>query len=406
MKLGILSCSPNCYSTRRLREAAEGRGHSVNVLNTLRFAIDLAAGEPDLFFRSKQISDYDAVLPRIGANITYFGTAVVRQFEQMDVYPTNTSWGISNSRDKLRSLQILSRHQIGIPQTTFVRDQRDILPAIDRVGGAPVIIKLIEGTQGVGVILADTVKTAEAIIQALQSREQNVLVQKFVAESKGRDVRALVVGDRVVAAMRRIATGSEFRSNVHRGGRTEPVDLDENSRETAIRAAQIMGLRVAGVDMLESDQGPQIIEVNSSPGLEGIEACTQLDIAGAIIDYIAAQVDFPEVDIRQRLTVSKGYGVTEIHIPEGSHYVGQAIDESGLPEKDINILTLYRGTTVIPNPRLKRTLEAGDRLLCFGKLESMRELIPAKFRKKRRPKVLSLPESALSISTEIAEKES
>ena len=392
MKLAILSCSPRCYSTRRLREAAEHRGFKVKVLNTLKFAIDLKQAEPDLFFRQKSISDYDAVLPRVGASITYFGTAVVRQFEQMDIFCANTSAGITNSRDKLRSLQILSRHQIGIPQTTFVRDKKDVLPAIERVGGAPVVIKLLEGTQGIGVLLAESVKSAEAIIELLQNQKQNVLIQKFVAESKGRDIRAFVVGDRVVAAMRRVAQGQEFRSNVHRGGLTEPVILDETYCKTAVRAAQIMGLKVAGVDMLEGKDGPQIMEVNSSPGLEGIEKCTQLDIAGAIVDYIAAQVDFPEIDLRQRLTVSRGYGVTEIYIPEGSEYVGKTIQTSGLRDKDINVLTLYRGTTVVPNPRSDRVLESNDRLLCFGKLDFMRDLIPAKTRRKRRPKVKELPD--------------
>jgi ribosomal protein S6--L-glutamate ligase len=393
MKLAILSRSRKCYSTRRLREAASERGHKVKVLDTLRFAIDLEEGNPDLYFRQKPLANYDAVLPRIGASITYFGTAVLRQFEQMDVFCANTAAGVLNSRDKLRSLQILSRHRIGIPKTTFVRDRKDVLPAIERVGGAPVIIKLLEGTQGVGVILADSVKIAEAIIETLQSTRQNVLVQKFVAESKGRDIRALVVGDRVVGAMRRVAQGQEFRSNVHRGGRTEAVQLDETYSETAVRAAQIMGLRVAGVDMLEGKSGPQIMEVNSSPGLEGIETCTELDIAGAIIDYIAAQVDFPEIDLRQRLTVSRGYGVTEIRIPEGSDYVGKTINESGLRERDLNVLTLYRGTTVVPNPRADRELEPGDRLLCFGKLELMRDLVPAKTRRRRRPRVKELPAS-------------
>jgi ribosomal protein S6--L-glutamate ligase len=394
MKLAILSRSMRCYSTRRLREAAVKRGHNVKVLNTLRFSIDVAPSNPDLYFRGKKLTHYDAVLPRIGASITYFGTAVVRQFEQMDVFCANSSAGISNSRDKLRSLQILSRHQIGLPQTTFVRDRKDILPAIERIGGAPVIIKLLEGTQGVGVILAESAKVAEAIIETLQSTQQNVLVQKFVAESKGRDIRAFVVGDQVVGAMRRVAQGTEFRSNVHRGGRTEVVTLDDTYKETAIRAAQIMGLRVAGVDMLEGADGPQIMEVNSSPGLEGIETCTQLDIAGAIIDYISAQVDFPEIDLRQRLTVSRGYGVAELHIPEGSEYIGKTIIESGLAERDINVLTLYRGTTVIPNPKQTRTFEPGDRVLCFGKQAAMKGLIPPKTAKRRKPKVKKLPKGA------------
>ncbi|MEX1310765.1 MAG: RimK family alpha-L-glutamate ligase [Candidatus Sulfomarinibacteraceae bacterium] len=408
MKLAILSCNNKCYSSRRLREAAESRGHKVKVLNTLRFSLDLEEGRPSLSFRSKTLSHYDAVLPRIGASITFFGTAVVRQFEQMDVFCANSSAGISNSRDKLRSLQILSRHKIGMPRTTFVRDKKDVLPAIERVGGAPVIIKLLEGTQGVGVILADSAKIAEAIIETLQSTKQNVLVQRFVAESKGRDIRAFVVGDQVVAAMRRTAQGQEFRSNVHRGGQTEPLELNDDFRKTAVRAAQIMGLRVAGVDMLEGRNGPQILEVNSSPGLEGIEGCTQLDVAGAIIDYIAAQVDFPEIDIRQRLTVSRGFGVAEIHIPDGSEYVGREIRESGLREQDINVLTLYREAKVIPNPRSDRVLEPGDRLLCFGRLDSMRAMIPEKIRERRKPptKVLvsaEAPGQAAPVGSEAAE---
>lgn len=395
MKLAILSCGPNSYSTRRLKQAALDRGHTVRVLNTLKFAIDLQRGVPDLYFRQKPLSTYDAVLPRIGASITYYGTAVVRQFQEMDVFCANTAHGINNSRDKLRSLQILSRHHIGIPQTAFVRDKKDVLPAIERVGGAPVIIKLIEGTQGIGVLLAESTKAAESIIELLQSQKQNVLIQKFVAESKGKDIRAFVVGDRVVAAMRRVAQGQEFRSNVHRGGIAEPVDLPDEYAETAVRAAQIMGLQVAGVDMLESKTGPQIMEVNSSPGLEGIERCTELDIAGAVIDYIAAQVDFPEIDVRQRLTVSRGYGVSEIYIPEGSDFVGMTIQETGLQERDINVLTLYRSAKAIPNPKRERVLQPDDKLLCFGKLEAMRGMIPTKTRRRRRPKLAArTPEAA------------
>ena len=397
MKLAILSRGPTCYSTMRLKEAAQTRGHDVKVLDTIKFAIDLKRGAPDLYYRQKQIEDFDAVLPRIGASITYYGTAVVRQFQEMDIFCANTAHGINNSRDKLRSLQLLSRHHIGIPRTTFVREKKDVLPAIERVGGAPVVIKLIEGTQGIGVLLAETVKSAEAIIELLQSQKQNVLIQKFVAESKGKDIRAFVVGDRVVAAMRRVAQGQEFRSNVHRGGIAEPVDLPQDYIDTAVRAAQIMGLRVAGVDMLESSSGPQIMEVNSSPGLEGIETCTGLDVAGAVIEYIAAQVDFPEVDVRQRLTVSKGYGVSEIYVPEGSKFVGRTIAQTKLQEHDVNVLTLYRGNKVIPNPRQDRLLEANDKLLCFGKLEAMRDMIPAKTRSRRQPDVANLPVGAATV---------
>lgn len=395
MKLAILSCGPNSYSTRRLKEAAKFRGHQVKVLNTVKFAIDLRKGNPALYFRQKMLSDYDAIIPRIGASITYYGTAVVRQFEQMDVVTLSSAAGISNSRDKLRCLQILSRHNLGLPPTTFVRDKKDVMPAIERVGGAPVIIKLLEGTQGIGVLLAETVSSAAAMIELLQVQKQNVLIQKFVAESKGRDIRAFVVGDQVVGAMRRVAQGQEFRSNVHRGGIAEAVTLDETYATTAVRAAQILGLRVAGVDMLEGKNGPEIMEINSSPGLEGIEGATRLDIAGAIIDYAASIVNFPEIDVHQRLTVSRGYRVVEIAIPEGSVYVGKTLAESGLKEKDINVLTVHRSTTVIPNPKATRVIQAGDRLLCFGNMATLRELIPAKTREKRRKTPADLPETTV-----------
>ncbi len=395
MRLAILSRAPHVYSTQRLVAAAEDRGHEVRVLNTLRFAIDLAGDEPDLQYRGRPLGDFDAVMPRIGASITFFGLAVVRQFEQMDVYTPNTAHGIANSRDKLRSIQILSRHDIGIPATTFVRDRADVLAAIDRVGGAPVVIKLLEGTQGIGVILAPDTKVAEAVIETLQSAKQNVLIQRFISESKGRDIRAFVVGDRVVGAMRRTAQGDEFRSNVHRGGNAQAIDIDPEFERVAVQAAQIMGLRVAGVDMLESDRGPLVMEVNSSPGLEGIETSTGLDIAGVIIDYMASQVNFPELDIRQRLTVSTGYGVSEIVVREGSGMLGKEIRASGLRDKDIVVLTLTRGTRVIPNPRGDRVLETDDRLLCFGKLESMKGLVPAKRRRRSQPVVQPLPADPL-----------
>ncbi|KAA3638633.1 MAG: RimK family alpha-L-glutamate ligase [Armatimonadetes bacterium] len=397
MKLAILSRAPKSYSTKRLKAAAIDRGHTVRVLNTLRFAIDLSGDEPEMQYRGKQLSDYDAILPRIGASITFFGMSVVRQFEQMDVYTPNTAAGIANSRDKLRAIQILSRHDIGIPGTMFVRDKADVLPAIERVGGAPVVIKLLEGTQGIGVILAPDNKVAEAVIETLHSKSENVLIQRFIGESRGRDIRAFVVGDRVVAAMRRTAVGDEFRSNVHRGGTTEVVDLDPAYERVAVQSAQIMGLRVAGVDMLEGADGPLVMEVNSSPGLEGIETATELDIAGAVVDFIASQVNFPELDIRQRLTVSTGYGVAELLVRDGAKIAGKTIVDSGLRDRDIAVLTLTRGTTVIPNPRVSRTLEPNDRLLCFGKLEEMRDLVPERRRRRARPKVKPLPDDPLSL---------
>lgn len=389
MRIAILSRAPGSYATQRLRKAATDRNHEVRVLDTLRFGIDLASDEPELQYRGRVLPDFDAIIPRIGASITYFGTAVVRQFEQMDVYTPNTASAIAASRDKLRSFQILSRYDIGIPKSTFVRDRKDVPAAIRRVGGAPVVIKLIEGTQGIGVILAPDASVAEAIVETLQSAEQNVLLQQFIAESKGQDVRAFVIGDRVVAAMRRTAQAGEFRSNLHRGGTLEPVDLDPAAERIAVRAAQILGLNVAGVDLLESDNGPLVVEVNSSPGLQGIEAATGLDVAGAIIDYMGNQVGFPTLDVRQKLGMSAGYGVADLLVREGSELVGQTIAGSGLREQDITVLTVEQGTQVIPNPSPNRRLEANDRLTCFGRFESMRRLSPE--RRRRRTTIGQLP---------------
>jgi ribosomal protein S6--L-glutamate ligase len=311
---------------------------------------------------------------------------VVRQFEQMGVFCLNGSNAINDSRDKLRSLQRLSRYDIGIPPTAFVRDRKDVYDAIQRVGGAPVIIKLLEGTQGVGVILAETQKVAEAIIETLQSAKQNVLVQKFVAESKGKDVRAFVVGDQVVAAMRRTAQGQEFRSNVHRGGVAEMVDLDDEYRETAVRAAHVLGLRVAGVDMLESTEGPQVMEVNSSPGLEGIEAASGMDIAGRVVEYLESRTKFPDLDFRYRLSASRGFGVVEMPIVKDHSLIGHTLRESALRERNVLVLSIMRGKHTISNPSADERVEEGDVLLCFGKLEELRSLMPEPPKKRRRKK--------------------
>ena len=385
MKVAILSRESRSYSTRRLREALVERGHVAKVLNTLKFSMLLEPGHPDLYFRGKHLSHYDAVIPRIGASVTFFGTAVVRQFEQMGVYCLNPSAAISVSRDKLRSLQVISRHDMGLPATTFVRDRKDVIPAIRRVGGAPVIIKLLEGTQGIGVILAETEAVASAVVETLQSAKQNVLIQRFVAESKGKDVRAFVVGHEVVGAMRRVAQGSEFRSNVHRGGKAEAIELDAEYTRTAVRAAHVMGLRVAGVDMLEGADGPQVMEVNSSPGLEGIEAATGIDVAGRIVEYLEQQVDFPEIDYRERLTLHNGYGVAELPLPPDSPLGGRTLRESELRGKGINVLSIRRGSTVMPHPDGDASLLPGDVLICFGKRLAMREYLPERPRRKKMP---------------------
>ncbi|MFM1918727.1 MAG: Ribosomal protein modification protein [Candidatus Hydrogenedentota bacterium] len=381
MKIGILSRARSCCSTRRLCEAAEQRGHEVRVLDTLKFAMSLEKQSPELHYRGNPLSHYDAVIPRIGASITFYGLAVVRQFEQMGVYSANSSIGIAVSRDKLRSMQVLSRHDVGLPPTCFVRDGKDVLPAIERLGGVPVIIKLLEGTQGVGVILAETTTVAEAIIQTLHRANQNVLIQKFVRESKGRDIRALVVGDRVVAAMRRRAQGSEFRSNVHRGATVEPVTLDDAYTHTAVRAAQIIGLTVAGVDMLESDEGPQVMEVNSSPGLEGIEKATGVDVAGEIIANIEERVLFPDVDLKQRLRLAAGYGVVEFHVHDMPWLEGHRLRDSGLEDRNIHVLSIDHKSGLVANPKGDAVVERGDVLLCFGPLAELRAIAPHHSRK-------------------------
>lgn len=384
MKIAILSRNRNLYSTQRLRQAAIERGHMVRVLDTLKFSIYLEHETPELFYRGKRLSTYDAVIPRIGASVTVYGTSVVRQFQQMGVFCANTANGISSTRDKLRCLQILSKHDIGLAPTSFVRDRKDILHAIERVGGCPIIIKLLEGTQGVGVILAENQKVAEAILETLHGARQNVLIQKFVAESKGRDVRAFVVGDRVVAAMRRVAQGQEFRSNIHRGGRAEPIELTKEYEKTALQAAKILGLRIAGVDMLESSEGPQVIEVNSSPGLEGIETCTGIDVAGAIMEYISEQITYPETDIRERLSLQTGYGVAELVVPNSPEFDNKSMKEVGLREKNITVLTVEHQGVLTHNPRSTTVLHAGDRLMCYGLNDSMKALVPARRRPKRK----------------------
>lgn len=384
MKVLILSREGASYSTRRLREACVVRGHGVKVLDTLKFTVSVEGGEPDLFYRNRHLSHYDAVIPRIGASITFYGTAVVRQFEQMGVFTVNTSHAISVSRDKLRALQVLSRHHLGIPATIYVKDRDSVLPAIERLGGAPVVIKLLEGTQGVGVILAESIKVAQAIIETLQSAKQNVLIQRFISESRGRDIRAFVVGGRVVAAMRRVAKGDEFRSNVHRGGHAEKVQLDGVYERTAVRAAQIMGLRVAGVDMLESNEGPLVMEVNSSPGLEGIETTTGIDVAGAIIEHIEEEVLFPEVDLRQRLTLEKGYAVSEFSLTPQSPLVNKTLAEVQLRDLGVVVLSVVRGSVTLPNPDGTMRLSAGDQLLCYGKTHALKDIMPTPRKRKRR----------------------
>ncbi len=286
LRLAILSRNAELYSTKSLVAAAAKRGHETRVFDTLQFDIRLSRRTPELLYQGEALGPIDAVIPRIGASITFYGLAVVRQFEMKGVYCVNESQAIARSRDKLRCLQILSRHDIGMPPTVYTRQADHVPSCIRHVDGPPVVVKLLQGTQGVGVVLAESEVAANSVIEAFQGLDQNILIQKYVREAKGADIRALVVGRRVVAAMKRQAVRGEFRSNLHRGGKSSNVRLRAEYRKAALAAARVLGLRVAGVDMIESDEGPMIMEVNSSPGLEGIERTTGVDVAGAIIDYV------------------------------------------------------------------------------------------------------------------------
>ncbi|MDP5253276.1 MULTISPECIES: 30S ribosomal protein S6--L-glutamate ligase [unclassified Vibrio] len=286
MRIAILSRNKNLYSTQRLKEAGELRGHTVDIIDTLHCYMDITSNNPKIRYKGKELPDYDAVIPRIGASITFYGTAVVRQFEMMGTFCVNESVAISRSRDKLRSLQLLSRKGIGLPRTGFAHHPDNIPDLIRNVGGAPVVIKLLEGTQGIGVVLAETNQAAESVIEAFMGMKANILVQEFIAEAKGADIRCFVVGNKVIAAMKRQAKEGEFRSNLHRGGQANLIKLTKEERATALSAAKVMGLNLCGVDILQSERGPVVMEVNSSPGLEGIEQATQKDVAGMIFEFI------------------------------------------------------------------------------------------------------------------------
>lgn len=289
MKIAILSRGASLYSTARLKESALRRGHEVAIVDYLRCYMDITARRPKVLYKGEEVHPH-AVIPRIGASYTFYGTAVVRQFEMADVFTLNSSDGISRSRDKLRSMQILSRAGVGMPTTSFAHSIQDIHGLLDVVGGTPVVIKLLEGTQGLGVVLAETKKAAESVIGAFRQLDVNILVQQFIKEAGGADIRAFIVGGKVVAAMRRQGLPGDFRSNLHRGGTAEVIKLTPSERSAAVRAARSVGLGVAGVDLLQSDEGPMVLEVNSSPGLEGIEGASGVDIADLIIEYVEDNV--------------------------------------------------------------------------------------------------------------------
>ena len=301
MKIAMLARNANLYSHRRLKEAAEARGHQLDIIDTLRCYMNIASRRPEIYYNGEKLIGYDAVIPRIGASITFYGLAILRQFEMMGVFPLNESVAIGRSRDKLRSMQLLARDGIGLPVTTFAHDPKQTEEVIKLAGGAPIVIKLLEGTQGIGVVLADTDRSAKSVVEAFRGAGVNILLQEFIKEAGGTDIRAIVIGGKVVAAMKRTGAEGEFRSNLHRGGSAQLVKLSAEERATAVRAAKSLGLNACGVDMLRANHGPVIMEVNSSPGLEGVEKATGLDIAGKMIEYL-------EKNAKPGLTRTKGKG--------------------------------------------------------------------------------------------------
>lgn len=301
MNIVMLARNPNLYSHKRLVEAAKERGHGLDIVNPLRCYMNIATRRPTVYYNGDKLPNYDAVIPRIGASVTFYGSAVLRQFEMMGVYPLNESVAIGRSRDKLRSLQLLARDGIGLPVTTFAHDPKQTDEVLKLSGKAPLVVKLLEGTQGIGVVLADTDRSAKSVIEAFRGADVNILVQEFIKEAGGTDIRALVVGGKVIAAMKRTGSPEDFRSNLHRGGSAERAKISPEERLTATRAAKSMGLNVCGVDMLRSNHGPVVMEVNSSPGLEGVEKATNIDIAGKIIEFL-------EKEARPGKTRTRGRG--------------------------------------------------------------------------------------------------
>lgn len=292
MKIAILSRRPKLYSTMRLVDAAKKRGHIVKIIDPLRCYMSITSHHPAIHYKGETVVDFDAIIPRIGASITFYGSAVLRQFEMMGVYSVNPSVAITRARDKLRAIQILSKRGIGLPITGFAHSPDHIEDLITMVGGAPLVIKLLEGTQGVGVVLAETRQAAESVIEAFLNMKAHFIVQEYIKESKGADIRCLVVGGKVIAAMKRQAKPGEFRSNLHRGGEASLIKITAEERDMATRAAKILGLNIAGVDMIRSKRGPLVLEVNSSPGLEGIETASGKDIASLMIQFIEENVKF------------------------------------------------------------------------------------------------------------------
>ena len=383
LRLAVLSRGPRLYSTRRIVEEARKRNLRVDVCDPMKFSLMVMDGSVDVLHKGKPFS-YDAIIPRIGHSITQHGVAVLRHIEQLGMWTANTSQGILQSRDKLHASQILARNRIPIPRTVYVRDILDVEQAIDAVGGLPVVVKVTQGTQGEGVFLRHTAFEVRNLVQGLLLTGKSVLVQEYIAESHGKDIRALVVGDRVVACMRRRARGREFRSNFHLNGTVENVQLPEDYAEAACRAARVLGLNIAGVDLLEGNDGPLVLEVNSSPGLEGIEKASGVNVAGAIVEYIMEDTAFREVDLDQLLRTVPGSGVLSLQLMNHPKMVGKRLHEVFAP---IPVFALSRGDRLVWNPDSDLQLRYDDVLVCYGELTELRSSL--------RQAMLGVPREAL-----------
>ena len=384
IRLAVLSRGPRLYSTRRIVEEARNKGLRVEVCDPMKFSLMVTEGSVDVLHKGKHFT-FDAVIPRIGHSITQHGVAVLRHIEQLGIWTANTGQGILQSRDKLHASQILARNRIPVPRTVYVRDILDVEQAIDIVGGLPVVVKVTQGTQGDGVFLRHTAFEVRNLVQGLLMTGKSVLVQEYIAESHGKDIRALVVGDRVVACMRRRARGREFRSNYHLNGTVENVDLPPRYAEAACRAARVLGLNIAGVDLLEGNDGPLVLEVNSSPGLEGIEKASGVNVAGAIVDYVMEDTAFSEVDLDQLLRTIPGSGVLSLQLRNHPKMEGKRLNEVFA---SIPVFALSRGDRLVWNPDAEVQLRYDDVLVCYGELTELRSSL--------RQAMLGVPRDALN----------
>ena len=383
LRLAVLSRGPRLYSTRRIVEEARQRGLEVEVCDPMTFSLVVSEGTVDVLHKGKHFT-HDAVIPRIGHSITQHGVAVLRHIEHLGIWTANTGQGILQSRDKLQASQLLARNRIPVPKTVYVRDILDVEQAIETVGDLPVVVKVTQGTQGDGVFLRHTAFEVRNLVQGLLMTGKSVLVQEYIAESHGKDIRALVVGDQVVACMRRRARGREFRSNYHLNGTVEKVDLPEGYAEAACRAARVLGLNIAGVDLLEGKDGPLVLEVNSSPGLEGIEKASGVNVAGAIIDYVMEDTAFSEVDIGQLLRTVPGSGVLSLQLRNHPKMVGQRLSDVFA---SVPVFALSRENHLVWNPDPDLQLRYDDVLVCYGELTELRSSL--------RQAMLGVPREAL-----------